>query len=126
MTMPSEITEKFVESSDAFILIEGQPTNSNVNRVFEALSRILYPIEYDETDTVHNLIVIIQDDKPYKTKHGSSFPRSKRPKIFDKTIDGSLSVTIATMKMRRCTPRYRPTGRSTTRPNAKAATSSSR
>ena len=98
MTTPSEITAKFVEASDACIVIEGQPTDSDVNRVFKALSRILYPIEYDETDVVHNLIGIIQYDEPYKTKHGSSFPRPKRPNIFDETIDGLLPITIATRK----------------------------
>ena len=123
---PSDIRAKFVEASDAFIVIEGQPTNSDVNRVFEALSRILYPIEYNETDAVHNLIGIIQYDEPYKTKHGSSFSHPKRPKIFDETIDGSLPVTIATRKRRRRTPRYRPTGRSTTQTNTKASASSSR
>ena len=96
MTKPSEITVKFVEAYEAFIVIEGQPTDSDVNRVFEALSRILYPIEYDETDAVHNLIGIMQDDKPYTTKHGTYFPRPKRPKIFDETIDILLPVTIAT------------------------------
>ena len=69
MMRPSEITEKFVEASNDFILIEGQPTDSDVNWVFETLSQILYPIEYDETDAVHNPIGIIQYDKPYKTKH---------------------------------------------------------
>ena len=97
-TTPSEITEKFVEASDAFIVIEGQPTKSDVNQVFEALSRILYPIKYDEPDAVHNLIGIIQDDEPYKTKHGLSFPRPKCLKIIDETINGSLPVTIATRK----------------------------
>ena len=96
MTTPSEITANFMEAYEDFIAIEGQPTDSYANRVFEALSRILYPIEYDETDAVHNLIGIIQDDKPYTTKHGTLFQRMKRPKIFDKTIDGSLPVTIAT------------------------------
>ena len=70
MTTPSEITAKFLEAYDAFIIIEGQPTDSDVNRVFDALSRILYPIEYNETDAVQNLICIIQDDNPYTTKHG--------------------------------------------------------
>ena len=45
MKNPSEITAKFVEASDAFIVIEGEPTNSDVNQVFGALSRILYLIE---------------------------------------------------------------------------------
>ena len=98
MMTPSEITAKFVEASDAFIVIEGQHTDSDVNRVFKALSHILYPTEYNETDAVHNLIGIIQDDDPYKTKHGSSLLHPKRPKTFDKTIDGSLPVTIATRK----------------------------
>ena len=98
MTTPSEITANFVEAYEAFIVIEGQPTDLDVNWIFEALSRIRYPIKYNETDAVHNLIGIIQDDKTYTTKHGTSFPRPKRPKIFDKTINGLLLVTIATQK----------------------------
>ena len=98
MTTPSEITANFVEAYDAFIVIEGHPTDSDVNRVFEALSCILYPIKYDETDAVHNLIRIIQDGKPYMTKHGSLLPCLKRLKIFDETIDGSLPITTATRK----------------------------
>ena len=87
-----------MEASDAFITIESQTTNSDVNRVFEALSRILYPIKYDETDAVHNLIGIIQDDEPYQTKQGLSFSRPKRPKILDEAIDGSLPVMITKRK----------------------------
>ena len=98
MTMPSEITVKFVEEYNTFVLIEGQPIDSDMNRVFEALSRILYPVKYNETDAVHKLIGIIQDDEPYTTKHGTSFPRPKRPKIFDETIDSSLPLTIATLR----------------------------
>ena len=98
MMTPSEITAKFVEASDAFIVIEGQHTDSDVNRVFKALSHILYPTEYNETDAVHNLIGIIQDDDPYKTKHGLSLPRPKRPKIFNETIHGLLPVKIAMRK----------------------------
>ena len=71
MTTPSEITAKIVEAYDALIVIEGQPTDSDVNRFFEALYHILYPIEYNETDAVHNLIGIIQYDKHYMMKHGS-------------------------------------------------------
>ena len=98
MTTPLEITAKFVEVYDVFIVIEGQPTDSDVNRVFEALSHILYPIEYDKTDAVHNLIGIIQDDGIYTTKHITSFLRPKRLKISDETIDSLLPVTIATRK----------------------------
>ena len=98
MTTLLEITARFMEAFDAFIAIKTQSTNSDVNQVFEALSRILYPIRYNETDAVHNLIGIIQDDEPYKTKHGSSFLRPKRPKIFNEAIDGSLPVTITTRK----------------------------
>ena len=87
-----------MDAYDSFSVIEGQPTNSGVNRVFKDLSRILYPIEYNETDAVHNLICIIQDDEPYTTKNGSSFPHPKRQKIFDNLIDGSLPVMIATRK----------------------------
>ena len=77
VTKPSEIMALFVEASNAFIVIEGQPIKSDINQVFNALSHFLYPIEYDQTDAVHNLIDIIQDKNPYKTKHGSSFPCPK-------------------------------------------------
>ena len=70
-----------MEVSNAFIVIKGQPTDSGINQVFETLSQILYPIDYDETNAVHNLVRIIQDDKTYKTKHGLSFRRLKRLKI---------------------------------------------
>ena len=58
----------------------------------------MYSTEYDETDAVHNLIRIIQDGKPYTTKHGSLLPCLKRLKIFDETINGSLPITTATRK----------------------------
>ena len=45
MMTPSEIMAKFVEAYDAFIVIKGQPTDSDVNGIFEALSRIFYHIE---------------------------------------------------------------------------------
>ena len=67
MTTPSKIAEKFVEAYDAFIAIKRQPTDSDINWVFEALSSILYPIEYDENNELHNLIGIIQDEEPYTT-----------------------------------------------------------
>ena len=81
MMTPWEITANIMEVSNAFIVIEGQPTDSGINQVFETLSQILYPIEYDETNAVHNLVRIIQDDKTYKTKNGLSFRRLKRLKI---------------------------------------------
>ena len=80
MMTPSDTTEKFVEAYNAFILIEGQPTDSDMKWVFEALSRILYPIEYEKTDAVHNLIGIIQDDEPYTTKTRNIVPAPKTPK----------------------------------------------
>ena len=120
MTTPLDITAKFMEAYGTFIVIEGQPTNLDVNRVFEVLYRILYPTEYDETNALHNLIGIILGGKPYTTKHDSSLPRQKCLKIFDKTIDGSLPVTIATQK-KEAAHTLRPTGRFTTRLNAKAA-----
>ena len=67
MITPLEITAKFVEVYKSFIVIEGKPTNSEVNQIFEALLRILYHIEYNKSNAVHNLIGTIQDDKPYTT-----------------------------------------------------------
>ena len=98
MTKPSVIMENFVEAYDAFILIEGHPTNSDVNKVFEALSHFLCPIKYGQTDAVHNLFGIIKNDEPYTRKHNTPFPRPKRLKIFEKMINGSLPLTIPARK----------------------------
>ena len=77
MTTPSEIPAKFIEAFKAFENIDGQPTESDVNRVFKALSHILYIIEYDESGEKHNLIGLIQDKNPYAAKYGAPFPRPK-------------------------------------------------
>ena len=95
MTTPSELTAKFIE---AFDVKTEQPTDAYINDIFEALGQLLYVVEYDEVNTTHNIIGIIQDEAAYTAKYGASFVRPTRPKVFDASIDTSSAVTIKTRK----------------------------
>ena len=98
MTTPSELTAKFVEAFEAFDVKTEQPTDAYINSIFESLGHLLYVVEYDEAETTHNLIGIIEDNATYSAKYGASFVRPKRPKIFDATIDTTSAVAIKTRK----------------------------
>ena len=98
MTTPSELTAKFVEAFEAFDVKTEQPTDAYINSIFESLGQLLYVVEYDEAETTHNLIGIIEDNATYSAKYGASFVRPTRPKIFDATIDTPSAVTIKTRK----------------------------
>ena len=65
MTTSSEITAKFLEVFEAFKIIENQPTDLVVNRIFKVLSRILYVIECDEENAEHKIIGLIKDEQDY-------------------------------------------------------------
>ena len=62
MTRPSELTAKFVETFETFDVKTEQPMDAYINSIFELLGQLLYVVEYDEAETAHNLIGIIQDD----------------------------------------------------------------
>ena len=45
---PDEIVTQFSEATFSFDNIIGQPTDSDIVRLFEAMSHILFTIPYDE------------------------------------------------------------------------------
>ena len=56
---PEEIVAKFAHSLDIFEPIVGQPYDSDLTRLREAVAPLLLQIPYDKTGAVHNLIGLI-------------------------------------------------------------------
>ena len=59
---PKEIVVKFVLAFNKFEPIVGQPSDSYLTRLREAVAPLLLQIPYDETGTVHNLIDLIRPE----------------------------------------------------------------
>ena len=57
---PEEIVAKFAHALDNFEPITGQPSDTDLTRLREAVAPLLLQILYDETGGKHNLISIIR------------------------------------------------------------------
>ena len=75
---PEEIVAKFVHVLDKFEPITGQPSDTNLTRLWEAAAPLLLQIQYDETGAVHNLIGFIWAKAAYVARYGEAFPKPKR------------------------------------------------
>ena len=62
---PEEIVAKFVTALDNFEPITGQPSDTNLTKIWEAVSPLLLKILYDETGGKHNLIGLIRSKLAY-------------------------------------------------------------
>ena len=62
------------------------------------IATILYSLEYDTVNRVHNLMGIVGDSLAYTEKYGKAFPDPKRPKAFDISIDIKEAVSLASRK----------------------------
>ena len=89
---PKDIVAKFAHSLDNFEPIVGQPSDSDLTRLREAIAPLLLQIPYDETGAVHNLIGLIWPEAAYVTRYGEDFPDPTRVRSYDKNIDEATSV----------------------------------
>ena len=64
---PEEIVAKFAKSLKKFEPIDGQPSDIDLMRIWEAVAPFLLQIPYDETGAVHNLIGLIRTEAAYTT-----------------------------------------------------------
>ena len=71
---PEEIVAKFVHALNNFEPIDGQPSNTNLTRLREAVAPLLLQIPYDETGSVRNLISLIRSEAAYVARYGDAFP----------------------------------------------------
>ena len=75
---PKEIVAKFAHSLDNFDLIDGQPSDTDLTRIWEAVAPLLLQIPYDKTGAVHNLIGLIRPEAAYVARYGEAFPDYRR------------------------------------------------
>ena len=85
---------KFSHSLNNFEPIVGQPSNSNLTRLQEAVAPLLLQIPYDETGAGHNLIGLIWPEAAYVARYGESFPEPTGFGVYDKTIYENATAVV--------------------------------
>ena len=91
---PEEIVVKFATALDNYEPIMDQPSDTNLNRLREAVAPLLLQIPYDETGGKHNLISLIRLKLAYVTRYGEAFPKPKRVGAYNLEIDDNATAVI--------------------------------
>ena len=89
-----EIVAKFAHSLDNFEPINGQPSDTDLTRLREAVAPLLLQIPYDETGAVHNLIGLIRTEAAYIARYDEAFPDPTRFGDYDFTIDDDATAVV--------------------------------
>ena len=91
---PKDIVAKFSHSLDNFKPIDGQPSDSDLTRLQEAVAPLLLQIPYDETGAVHNLIGLIRPEAAYVARYGEAFPKPTRVSSYNKNINNDATAVV--------------------------------
>ena len=91
---PEEIVAKFAHSLDNFEPIVGQPSDSDLTRLREAVAPLLLQILYEKTGSVHNLIGLIRPEAAYVARYGEALPEPTRVGEYDKKIDDNATAVV--------------------------------
>ena len=92
---PTEITLLFKEAQDAFLPLEGKPTDDDLLLIRETLLPILMEIPYDQVGGIHSLTAIITDAVRYAADHGgNAFTRPSRLPLYDTTIPDDATTVV--------------------------------
>ena len=91
---PEDIVAKFAHALDKFEPITGQPSDTDLTRLREAVAPLLMQIPYDETGAVHNLISLIRPKSAYVARYGKAFPEPKRVGANYHNIDDNATAVI--------------------------------
>ena len=83
---PEKIATQFAEAILSFDQIIGQPTDSDIVRMFEAMAQILLPVPYDESHASHNLIGLLYSEAEYTAEYFDPFVTPTKPGIYDTDI----------------------------------------
>ena len=95
---PEEIVAKFAHALDNFEPITGQPSDTNLTRLWEAIAPLLLQISYDETGAVHNLIGLIRPEDAYVARYVEAFPKPTRVWAYDPNIDDK-AIAVARARL---------------------------
>ena len=91
---PEDIVAEFVHSLNQFEPIAGQPSNSNLTIIREAVAPLLLQIPYDEMGAVHNLIGLIRPEAAYVARYCAAFPKPARVRAYDPSIDNGATAVV--------------------------------
>ena len=89
-----EIVAIFATALDNFEPITGQPTNTDLTRLWEAVAPLLIQIMYDKTGRKHNLIGLILTKIAYDACYGEAFPKPNRIDAYDPDIDDDAKSVV--------------------------------
>jgi len=91
---PDEIATQFAEATLSFNQIIGQPADSDIVRIFEAMAQILLPVPYDEAHASHNLIGLLYSETEYTAEYVDPFVTPTKPGIYDTDIPADASDVL--------------------------------
>ena len=83
---PEDVSILFTDLGSNFEPIIGQPSDSDIVKMRENISEVLYQIPYDDENDVHNLVGLIQDKESYAVEYKAPFPTPNKLGIYDPTI----------------------------------------
>ena len=95
---PEDIITQFAERTVTFDPISGQPTDSDIVCLVEAIAQILLIVPYDEANGDHSLIGLIYSQAAYTAEYTSAFPRPNKPGIYDTSIADDAPAGLRAMK----------------------------
>ena len=72
----------------------GQPSETDLTRLREAVAPLLVQIPYDETGGKHNLIGLIRSKLAYVARYGEAHPDTKRVGAYDLDIDDNATTVV--------------------------------
>ena len=61
MAISDDFHTLFKERREAFEVVDGKSTDTNLHRIVEELAKLLYPIQFDKEGVKHNLVGLIMD-----------------------------------------------------------------
>ena len=91
---PEDIVEKFAHALDNLNQITGQPSDTDLTRIQEAVTPLLIQILYEETSAVHNLIGLIRPEAAYVARYSEAFPEPTRVGAYDSNIDDDTTSVV--------------------------------
>ena len=91
---PEEIVAKFAHALDNFKPITGQPSDTDLTRLWEAVAPLLLQIPYDETGGKHNLVGLIRPNLAYVACYGEAFLNPNRVGACDPDIDNDATAVF--------------------------------
>ena len=91
---PEEIVAKLSTVIDNFKPITGQPFDTDLTRLWEAVAPLLLQIMYDEMGGKHNLIGLIWSKLAYVARYSKAFPEPKRVGGYNLDIDNDATAVV--------------------------------